>query len=81
MRSEMRLTFWDPEPVVDEQSADRLPMPEPDDVDNYGEAIGITYGPDEELRCVEKEKQRDWHRWELDPASSEDYRSRTHPRN
>ncbi|HEV8660795.1 MAG TPA: DUF6335 family protein [Thermoanaerobaculia bacterium] len=80
MRGEKRLTFWDPQPVVDEQSVDLMPMPEPDDVDNYGEAIGITYGSDEELRCVEKEQQRDVHRWELNPASSEDYRSRTHAR-
>ncbi len=44
-----------------------------DDVDRFGEAIGVTYRDNEELRLVEKERRRDAHRWELDPASSDDY--------
>ena len=31
----------------------------------------------EELEVGEKEERRDKHRWELDPASSEDYADRT----
>lgn len=46
-------------------------------VDEIGSALGITYRPDEELRLGEKEQQRDLHRWELDPASAEDYAERS----
>ena len=42
------------------------------DVDEIGKAIGVTYADGEELRVGEKEERRDTHRWELDPASSED---------
>lgn len=71
--------LWELEPLVDDPIADNdLAVPEQDDVDTFGQAIGITYGSDEELRLVEKEQQRDLHRWELNPASSEDYRSRVH---
>ncbi len=80
MQTEVRLTFWDPQPVVDEQTVDTLPVLEQEDVDDFGEAIGITYGPAEELRFGEKEHQRDVHRWELNPACSEDYRSRMQTR-
>jgi hypothetical protein len=38
--------------------------------------MGITYADDEELKLGEKEKERDKHRWELDPASSDDYQER-----
>jgi hypothetical protein len=38
--------------------------------------MGITYNDDEELKVGEKEQSRDEHRWELDPASSEDYQDR-----
>ena len=47
--------------------------------DESGEAYGVVYAPNEELCCGEKELRRDRHRWELDPASSEDYRERAHP--
>lgn len=42
------------------------------DVDGIGEALGVTYADGEELRVGEKQANRDKHRWELDPASSED---------
>lgn len=45
-------------------------------VDELGEAIGLTYEEDEELACGAKEWERDRHRWELDPASAEDWRDR-----
>ena len=53
---------------------------EADVVDEVGEAIGLTYQADESLRIGEKETERDQHRWELDPASAEDYVERTHQR-
>jgi len=51
---------------------------ESDVVDEVGEAIGVTYQDDEALRLGVKETDRDAHRWELDPASAEDYVERTH---
>lgn len=47
---------------------------------DFGEAIGVSYNDDEELRFFDKEHERDIHRWELDPASAEDYRDRMHGR-
>jgi len=42
-------------------------------VDEWLESLGITYEDFEELRVGDKERARDAHRWELDPASAEDY--------
>jgi hypothetical protein len=50
--------------------------PDQDVVDDIGKAIGVEYQDDEELRGSDKVTARDKHRWELDPASSEDYRER-----
>lgn len=47
--------------------------------DESSEAYGVRYAADEELWLGVKEHERDRHRWELDPASSEDYRERLHP--
>jgi hypothetical protein len=41
--------------------------------DAFAEAFGIHYDEHEILRVGDKERARDSHRWELDPASSEDY--------
>ena len=46
-------------------------------LDEIGEATGVTYGDTEELKTGEKQERRDKNRWELDPASSEDYLDRT----
>ena len=50
----------------------------PDDnlVDEIGEAVGLVYQDDEPLHTPEKVEARDKRRWELDPASSEDYQRR-----
>jgi hypothetical protein len=45
-------------------------------VDEMGEAAGLVYQDDEPLHTTEKIEERDRHRWELDPASSEDYQQR-----
>ena len=45
-------------------------------VDEMGEAAGLVYQDDEPLHTTEKVEERDRHRWELDPASSEDYQRR-----
>jgi hypothetical protein len=51
-----------------------------DVVEDIGQAAGITYEEGEPLRVGEKDGQRDAHRWELDPASAEDYSERWHQR-
>lgn len=50
--------------------------PDQDIVDNIGKALGVEYQDDEELQSGEKLVERDRKRWELDPASAEDYRDR-----
>lgn len=55
-----------------EASEDVSPF-ESDAVDEIGDALGLTYANDEVLSAGEKEAERDAHRWELDPASAEDY--------
>lgn len=45
-------------------------------VDEIGGAMGVTYDEGEVLKVGEKERSRDLKRWELDPASSEDYQER-----
>ena len=52
------------------------PTPDQDVVDEIGRAIGIEYQDNEELRGSDKVVERDRHRWELDPASAEDYKER-----
>lgn len=60
----------------DEAVAGSTPTPEQNNVQEMGEALGITYADNEELKVGEKERERDRHRWELDPASSDDYQDR-----
>jgi Family of unknown function (DUF6335) len=49
------------------------PTPDQDIVEDIGKALGVTYEDSEELKGANKLEQRDKHRWELDPASAEDY--------
>ena len=49
--------------------------PDQDVVDEIGKAVGLEYQDAEELD-TDKVAERDKHRWELDPASSEDYKER-----
>jgi len=60
----------------DESPVSSMPTPEQNDVDNLGRAMGVTYNDNEELKAGEKERSRDKKRWELDPASAEDYKDR-----
>jgi hypothetical protein len=50
--------------------------PDQDVVDNIGKALGVQYDDGEELKGSDKILERDKHRWEMDPASSEDYKDR-----
>lgn len=60
----------------DETPGGDNPTPDQDIVDDIGRALGVEYQDNEELRGSDKVADRDKHRWELDPASSEDYRDR-----
>jgi hypothetical protein len=60
----------------DEAPGGDNPTPDQDVVDDIGKAIGVQYEDSEELRASDKVIERDRHRWELDPASSEDYKER-----
>jgi hypothetical protein len=62
--------------VGDETVGGSSPTPDQDEVDELGEAVGLTYEDNEPLHSTEKVEERDRRRWELDPASSEDYNDR-----
>jgi hypothetical protein len=61
----------------DEAPGGDNPTPDTDVVDDIGRALGVEYQDNEELQGSEKVTERDTHRWELDPASSDDYKDRT----
>jgi hypothetical protein len=60
----------------DEAPGGDNPTPDQDIVDDIGRALGVEYQDNEELRASDKVAERDRKRWELDPASAEDYRER-----
>jgi hypothetical protein len=62
--------------VGDEAPGGDNPTPDQDIVDDIGRAVGNEYQDNEELKGADKITKRDKHRWELDPASSEDYDDR-----
>ncbi|HEX9161655.1 MAG TPA: DUF6335 family protein [Thermoanaerobaculia bacterium] len=57
----------------DESAVSSSPTPDQNVVEEIGAAMGVRYEDSEELKVGDKERGRDEHRWELDPASSEDY--------
>ena len=60
--------------VGDEAPGGDNPTPDQDRVDDIGRALGVEYQDNEELKGSDKIAERDKHRWELDPASAEDYK-------
>jgi len=60
----------------DEAPGGDNPTPDQEVVDEIGAALGVEYQDNEELGTTEKVTKRDKHRWELDPASAEDYKER-----
>jgi hypothetical protein len=60
----------------DEAPGGDNPTPDQDVVEDIGRALGVEYQDHEELKTGDKLNERDKHRWELDPASSEDYGDR-----
>lgn len=67
---------WRRADVGEETVGGSSPTPDQDVVDELGEAVGLTYEDNEPLHTTEKVAERDRKRWELDPASSEDYNDR-----
>ena len=62
--------------VGDEAPGGDNPTPDQDRVDDIGKALGVQYEDNEELKGADKIAERDRKRWELDPASAEDYPDR-----
>jgi hypothetical protein len=62
--------------VGDEAPGGDNPTPDQDIVDEVGRALGVEYEDNEELKGAEKLEERDRRRWELDPASSDDWDDR-----
>ncbi len=62
--------------VGDEAPGGDNPTPDQTLVDDIGTAVGIVYEDSEELEGEGKVTERDKHRWELDPASSDDFDDR-----
>ena len=62
--------------VGDEAPGGDNPTPDQDIVDDIGHAMGVEYQDNEELKGEAKISRRDRNRWELDPASSDDWDER-----
>ena len=60
----------------DEAPGGDNPTPDQNNVDDIGLALGVEYDDNEELEGADKIEERDRHRWEDDPASSEDFDDR-----
>jgi hypothetical protein len=67
---------WARADIGDETVGGSSPTPDQDVVEELGEAVGLIYEDNEPLHPAEKVEERDRKRWELDPASSEDYNDR-----
>ena len=67
---------WDRADAGEETVGGSAPTPDQDIVEEIGAAVGITYEDNEPLKGGDKVEARDRHRWDLDPASSEDYDER-----
>ena len=67
---------WGRADIGEETVGGSAPTPDQDIVEELGEAVGLTYEDNEPLHTTEKVEERDRKRWELDPASSEDYNDR-----
>jgi hypothetical protein len=69
---------WDQADAGEETVGGTTPTPDQDIVDEIGRAVGLDYADGEPLHTTEKLERRDAQRWELHPASSEDFSERNH---
>jgi hypothetical protein len=67
---------WDQAASGEETVGGSSPTPDQDLVDEIGKAAGVDYQDAEPLQPAEKVERRDEQRWELHPASSEDFAER-----
>jgi hypothetical protein len=67
---------WEYADIGEETVGGSNPTPDQDIVDDLGKAVGVTYQDNEPLKFGDKLEERDRSRWELDPASSDDYQER-----
>jgi Family of unknown function (DUF6335) len=68
---------WDQSDVSGEETVGGSnPTPDQDIVEDLGRAVGLNYQDNEPLDTNEKVTERDRHRWELEPESSEDFDER-----
>jgi uncharacterized protein DUF6335 len=70
---------WDQAASGEETVGGSNPTPDQDIVDEIGRAAGVNYEDAEPLDMTEKVERRDERRWELHPASSEDFTERNQP--
>jgi len=68
---------WDKAEVGEEAVGGTNPTPDQDIVEEIGRAVGVNYEDAEPLHPDEKLERRDEQRWELHPASSEDFSERS----
>lgn len=66
-----------PGDLGDETGDASSPRPDQNVADEIGDEVGVPYQDNEALHTVDKVAERDRHRWELNPASSEDYEDRS----
>ena len=64
---------WEESDVGEESVGGGNPTPDQSVVEELGEAMGLTYEDNEPLGGEEKLEKRDEDRWELNPASAEDF--------
>jgi hypothetical protein len=67
---------WDRSDIGEESPGGTVATPDQDIVEEIGEAVGLTFQDNEEVDTPGKMARRDRDRWELNPASSEDYGNR-----
>jgi hypothetical protein len=67
---------WDQAETGEETVGGSNPTPDQDIVDEIGKAVGVSYEDAEPLNMTEKVDRRDEQRWELHPASSEEFAER-----
>jgi Family of unknown function (DUF6335) len=67
---------WDHSDAGEETVGGSVSTPDQDTVEDLGKAAGLVYQDDEPLHTTTKVQGRDRNRWELNPASSEDFQTR-----
>ena len=64
---------WEDADVGEESVGGGNPTPDQDEVEEIGKAMGVTFEDNEPLDFTEKMEKRDRDRWELNPASAENF--------